>query len=514
MRRKKEKARQAASRFIPGSNIAKHREWRGLKDTWYDYTKWMQVLGIMAKFITISPVRIVKGLFTYRWFGSYLAALNMVDRCIEGLRGPALRVARLQLMPVLKTATSQLGEMMKADRRFGNNSEADRIVLLEQTMPPEVVAGFPNLKALPLEVYMGLEGAYMDQSLTPHYLDTMEAAGLPPDSCRVSNNAAGVALRDDYPRIGCCVIVNNMPCDSSTMNSQIIDRHLGIPSITQDVPMRWDDRRTDKYALAQVKKAVAFIEKNSGERFDESAFWKVIHNHNEEVSNEMEKWEYMKTSYSPIGSTVGSLYHVFYFTFSGGTVPEIRETDKKLFKICEECARKKINPFPKARHRAIMWGGPSSYWLQFPSWLYNCWGILVVASMDNFSGNVTIPTDTLDNALTGIGRNDETGVMRRHLTSGYQHTLEFWEKAEIFNCDMIVLNNDITCKPSLGLTGVILEQANNHPQKLMTVDNDMYDHRTITRQDMRSEVNRFMAAVMGEEPLDASLMEYNDDEGW
>ena len=305
-----------------------------------------------------------------------------------------------------------------------------------------------------------------------------------------------------------------MPCDSSTMNSQLIDRRLGLPSITSDVPMRWEDRNTDKYALAQIKRTIAFIEEHTGETFDEEAFWKVIEAHNEEVRNEIEKWEYIKTPYSPIGSSIGALYHAFYFTFSGGRLPLIRETDKKILKLAEKAYADKTNCFPKARHRAIMWGGPACYWLQFPSWLYNCWGVLVVLAMDNFSGNVIIPTDSLDAALTGIARNYETGVMRRHLTGGWQHVVEFWEEAEKFNCDMIVLNDDITCKGALGLTGVILDQAKEKPQRLMMVSNDMFDHRTVTRQDMRDQVNSFMTTVMQEEPLDASLMVMDDSEGW
>ena len=57
-------------RFYKGSGIAKHREWRGLKDTFYDYLQWVVNLGILAQFAAKSPVRIVKGLFEYRWFGA------------------------------------------------------------------------------------------------------------------------------------------------------------------------------------------------------------------------------------------------------------------------------------------------------------------------------------------------------------------------------------------------------------------------------------------------------------
>ena len=41
-------------RFYKGSGIAKHREWRGLKDTFYDYLQWAVNLGILAQFAAKS----------------------------------------------------------------------------------------------------------------------------------------------------------------------------------------------------------------------------------------------------------------------------------------------------------------------------------------------------------------------------------------------------------------------------------------------------------------------------
>ena len=147
------KVKGAGDRFLPGSNIAKHREWRGLKDTWYDYVEWVKVLGIMGGFVAKSPVRIARGMLTYRWMGSYLGALNMIDRCVEGLRGPALRVARLYLNTIMKGSTTSIAEMMMGDRRFGDNAFGRTQVVLEQTMCPEILAGFPNLRPAQLEVY-------------------------------------------------------------------------------------------------------------------------------------------------------------------------------------------------------------------------------------------------------------------------------------------------------------------------------------------------------------------------
>ena len=31
--------------------VRKHREWRGVKDTLYDYVRWLGILGILGKFM-------------------------------------------------------------------------------------------------------------------------------------------------------------------------------------------------------------------------------------------------------------------------------------------------------------------------------------------------------------------------------------------------------------------------------------------------------------------------------
>lgn len=508
------KVKGAGNRFLPGSNIAKHREWRGLKDTWYDYTEWVKVLGVMGGFVAKSPVRIMRGMLTYRWMGSYLAALNMIDRCVEGLRGPALRVTRIYLNTIMKGSTTSIAEMMMGDRRFGDNDFGRTQVVLEQTMCPEILAGFKNLRPAQLEPFQGLLLCYMDQGANPYYIDAMESIGLPADSCRLSNNAAGVAMLDEFPKIGACCISNNAPCDSSTMNSQIIERHLDVDTLPAAIPMRWADPHTRKYARASLRRVIDFVERHTGETYDWDACRAVMEKHNDEVRNEQEKWNFMATPYTAAALTVPNLFHTFYYAFSGGRNPEIMKAERKVMKILEQAYESKTNCFPKTRYRAITWGGPPCYWLQFPNWLYNCWGILVIAGMDLFSGNVLIDTTDEDTMLDGIARNYETGVMRRHLTGGWQHLVEFWDEAEKFHCDMVILHDDITCKGALGLTGVILDQAKEKKTKLMMVSNDMFDHRTVSRADIRQQVNDYMYSVMQAEPLDASLLQYDDYEGW
>ncbi len=143
--------------------------------------------------------------------------------------------------------------------------------------------------------------------------------------------------------------------------------------------------------------------------------------HNDEVRNEQEKWGFMASPYTAAALAVPALFHTFYYAFSGGRNPEVMKTEHKVMRILEQAYAGKTNCFPKTRYRALTWGGPPCYWLQFPNWLYNCWGILMIAGMDLFSGNVIIDTTDEETILDGIARNYETGVMRRHLTGGWRH---------------------------------------------------------------------------------------------
>ena len=74
--------------------VRNRREWRGFKDTFYDYTRWLHIMGILSKFI-VKP-RNIKAFFRYRWMANYLAVPMMVDRHTQGLRDEYLRICHLE----------------------------------------------------------------------------------------------------------------------------------------------------------------------------------------------------------------------------------------------------------------------------------------------------------------------------------------------------------------------------------------------------------------------------------
>ena len=64
--------------------VRARREWRGVKDTLYDYTRWLYQVYVIGKFILLP--RNVKGFFRYRWMMSYLFVMHGMDKFTIGLR--------------------------------------------------------------------------------------------------------------------------------------------------------------------------------------------------------------------------------------------------------------------------------------------------------------------------------------------------------------------------------------------------------------------------------------------
>ena len=108
----------------------------------------------------------------------------------------------------------------------------------------------------------------------------------------------------------------------------------------------------------------------------------------------------------------------------------------------------------------------------------------------------------------------EKGVMRHHAVGGWENVNALWDWAERFNCDMILFNDNVACKGMNGVHAMMEEQARERGMKFCFIEHDLEDCRTISRRDMRSQINKYMSVVLGEQPLDATLVDFDDSEAW
>lgn len=137
--------------LFDGGKVRRRREWRGVKDTLYDYGRWLYILSILAKFI-VKP-RNIKAMFRYRWMANYLAVPHMVDKFTMGLRDEALRIVHTAMDFVVYDVANTMDDVFRGDRRTGNDVEfSNKCVLTDENEMTAFMMGFPNVKAILREV--------------------------------------------------------------------------------------------------------------------------------------------------------------------------------------------------------------------------------------------------------------------------------------------------------------------------------------------------------------------------
>ncbi len=503
------------SRYEDKTGIAKYREWRGVKDTLYDYGAWLQTLGQLGLMAAKNPVPVVKGIWEYRWMGSWLATFAFIDRLFEGYRGPELRIAHMHMNAIVKSITGKIGTVLANDSRLGGGPLTERMVGMDETLPPLFMAGFPNLVPIPMQSFPEFIICDIDQKLEPHYIDVAESYGLPADVCSRCAAETGVAIDDDFPRFGKAFLSTNMPCNASEATSMFQRRRFGVPDLPVVMSMIHNESGGHVYSREELRNAIAFIEKGYGQTYDWHALFQRAKHMNEQNRIELEKWEIFQTPYSALSGISETLYRLFAWASANGLEDHFTKTDRRVLKLLEGCYERKYQPFGgKTRHRAFMWGPSAVYYTDFPTWSQNCWGVCIVLNMDSTMGHNMIDTQDPETALYDLALFSEKSVMRHHAVGGWDNVNAVWDWAKRFSCDMVIMNDNVSCKGMNGVHAMMEEQARDLGFHFLFLEHDLEDARTISRRDMRRQINNYMSVVLGEQPLDTTLLDFDDSEAW
>ncbi len=508
--------------FYSHGKVRKRREWRGLKDTWYDYTRWLWIMKTLALFL-IKP-RNIKGLFRYRWMVNYFAVPMMVDRHTQGLRGEYLRICHLEQDLVIKDVAKLLDNLFRGDRRLGNDTEfSKKVCLVDENEMTAILMGFPTVKGLSRETPSTYVAVLLNQNAALHYIDVAQEYGLPGDVCPMPEAEVGVSIDDDYPVLGACAVQCNTTCDGSLMGNGVISKRLEledkIPVFQMASPLRHKEDDVQDYAAQEVRNAIAFIEKHTGEKWDWNYYFACAKRVNESTRHRMDWLDMNKTDYPQVFGSNLALYTETNYMAICGKLPEFVETDRKISALAEQAYKAKKRAAKEYRHRAIVWGVQSHYYMDFLLWLLNCWGIVPLTDMLSMvSTKMIAEEDTPENreqAIYDIAWLTENMIMRNRTHGGYKVLLdELWDYCEEFRADMVILWEHMSCKALDGMHGQFEEKARERGIKLMWVNHDLFDPRIVSRQGVRDQVNRYMRSVMREEPIDPSLEILPDEHSW
>ena len=348
--------------YAKGAMATVRREWRGIKDTAYDFYEWARMWGMLLMTFSKDLIPALNSALHYRWMISYFCCHGFMDKNIMGLRGRALKMSHLLIYDIFRYVAENLVLLSKADRKNGNSDELNKMLMTfdEMTMG-QIMAGFPDLCGIPYQLLPVFLVSEIDQLTCVPYIDAVESFGLPSDTCPVPSSECGALVIDALPDMGCGFISSSMPCDGSTMASSYFARRFpDIPVFHLCFPVRYEDESVLQSAVDDIKACIKFIEDQTGAKWNWDAYFTAMKRFNKETSYELEKWEINKTKYPQLLGPCYELFRKWNYEMDGGIDPRVIPTFEKVSKLLREAYEDRDEAWVgKMKYRAIEWSCPA-----------------------------------------------------------------------------------------------------------------------------------------------------------
>ena len=509
--------------YAEGYRSLNQREWKGIKDTTYDFVSWLKLYGYMLKTLGPYMPQLMKGMFRYNWMISYITAAHMMDRHKLGLRGKQLRYAQENFFSVVHNSVDVVKKILERDENLNpswNKKAAElraKTVMFDEMTPKNLMMGFPDLDWIDIACCSICLPGEVDQLANAYYVDAAQRIGVAPDVCPFPTSEVGCAIVDDYPRVGSCFITSNMPCDGSMGVGAFMDRYLaGVPTYALSPPQRFLDPETNKYAVQDMKNCIKFIEDQYGVKWDWDHFWKKAEEYNETTQCMLDKWDVNCTPYPQVVGSALALQREYEFQAAACLDEYMTKTDLKvnemMLKGYEEDKAADVKDY---KYRAIVWCCPAHYYTHFTTWAEQVWGIRTLVDMECMLSHHFFEIGNEEQAMVDLVMAYERMMMRSHSNGGYINALdECWKMCEKFNANIVIMYDHVSCKNFGGLHGLFEDQARERGIHLIWVQHDLMDHRTVSRKTMRDDVSRYMETVFHEKPLDPTYVNYSDEMTW
>ena len=462
--------------YRKGAMATVRREWRGIKDTAYDFYEWARMWVMLLMTFSKDLIPALNSALHYRWMISYFCCHGFMDKNLMGLRGSNLRMSHILIYDVFRYVAENLVFLSKADRKNGNSTELNKmLVTFDEMTMGQIMAGFPDLLGIPHQLLPVFLVSEIDQLTCVPYIDAVESFGLPADCCPVPSSECGALVVDALPDMGSGFISSSMPCDGSTMASSYFSRRFpNTPVFHLCFPVRYEDETVLQSAAEDIKACIKFIEDQTGAKWNWDAYFSAMKRFNIETSYELQKWEINKTPYPQLLGPVYELFRKWNYEMDGGIDPRVIGTCEKVNKILLEAYEKREEPWPgKMKYRAIVWSCPAHYYANFSNWAANCWGINVLVEMESLNFTKPLETEDKEEALRDLARLYERMVMRRHTNGGYQNVVtELWKQCEDWNAKLILMYQNVACKNMATVQGLLDDQGRERGYDLIWIEHE------------------------------------------
>ncbi|NVM30543.1 MAG: 2-hydroxyacyl-CoA dehydratase [Candidatus Helarchaeota archaeon] len=341
-----------------------------------------------------------------------------------------------------------------------------------------------------------------------NYIDHAEKSGLSSELCNNIKIWIGAMLQGATPKPD-MIIHADFPCDSTTIEWQIIRDYYKVPGFTFDVPYwhydknhEFFDDKTIPYYVSQLKGMMDFIEKKAHVRYTLEKLKETFERSNQARTYILEILELIRAKPNPLNSDTCSTLYSTLLISSGLAAPNeyikmvrdkaIHNYQNKISAISERFGGK------EEKYRCFWTCMPVYFDPLVFSWMEEK---LQISTVMNMMGNqVAQPVDTSSEEvmLSDIAKNILDVPMGRQLRGPVEYLIDdIIRTIKEYQVDFCIWGGHISCKQSWGTANLVkqlIHERTGVPTLIFEVDD--LDNRIIGTRAIKKMIRNFVKDIL------------------
>ncbi|NHI94883.1 MAG: 2-hydroxyacyl-CoA dehydratase [Candidatus Lokiarchaeota archaeon] len=340
------------------------------------------------------------------------------------------------------------------------------------------------------------------------YIDFAENSGIMPWLCNNQKTWIGAMLKGETPKPD-MLIHADFPCDSTTIEMQIIKKYYNVPAFTFDVPY-WHheknsiyyDERTVPYYVSQFRNMIKFIEKNTKSKFSFEKLKDTCKITNEARYHVIDILELLQHKPNPLSSDTSYAVYSTMMTHAGVPGKQI-----EYLKMLKDKGMQLVKN--KTGHILQRYGKEEKYrcfWIAMPiyfdplifTWMEEKFQISTVMNMMGNQTLVPVDLTSEETILSDFSKNVLNLPMGRQLRGPLEYLLDDIVSAvDDYQADFCIWGGHLGCKHSWGIANLVkryVQEETGVPVLLFEVDD--IDNRLVSSKIIKKNIKNFVQNVI------------------
>ncbi len=330
------------------------------------------------------------------------------------------------------------------------------------------------------------------EPLAHDYLDLVEAAGYPSDTCTAARVPCGFLLAGELPRPD-LIVTTAMPCDNyPTYYVEMERRHPDTPIYRADAPFLGDEEGLD-YHVEEILRMIAWIEDVADVKLTEARLREVVEESNRTLEYMLAIQDLMKQA--PAAIPCWWLWFLIPILVESGK-PRATELVKSFYEDARRMADEGAHAVREERFRYVQWGIPSVFGLPVYIWLEKVYGAVMVSSMLAMTGMTPVDVSSMESMLRGIVRNSRNTIMSsQSFGPSERFTDDLARQIKEYDANLVLHFDHQGCKNTLGITSLFRGVAKDLGVPMGVINLDALDSRIVSIEGIKSQLERFMETL-------------------